>query len=262
MSHNNTESTELKRPRLKTLCRYPVKGLNAEFISEAILTQNKGIPFDRYFAIAHGETNFDANNPQHLDKKYFLMQMKNTELAQLNCEFDEIKGLLQLSKDRQVLLKANLNSSTGRSEINQFFGEFLSSSVKSTPKIVSSEGHMFADIATQNLSLINLNSVKDFEQRSGLTIDPMRFRANVYIDDLPAWQEFDLLQRDFSIGDVKFQGSKKTVRCAATMVDPQTAKRDINVPLTLRKIYGHIHMGIYIDVVSNGVIRVQHELIV
>ena len=41
-------------------------------------------------------------------------------------------------------------------------------------------------------------------------------------------------------------------RCAATNVNPETAERDMNLPLTLRKGFGHMDMGVYAKVVSGG----------
>ncbi len=41
-------------------------------------------------------------------------------------------------------------------------------------------------------------------------------------------------------------------RCAATNVDPETARRDLNIPLILKQGFGHINMGVYAAVVQGG----------
>ena len=48
---------------------------------------------------------------------------------------------------------------------------------------------------------------------------------------------------------------KRTQRCAATEVNPQTAERDLRVPFLLRKHYGHLDMGIYAEIVQGGAIE-------
>ncbi len=35
------------------ICRYPVKGLNAERLARVLLTPGEGLPHDRRFALAH-----------------------------------------------------------------------------------------------------------------------------------------------------------------------------------------------------------------
>jgi uncharacterized protein YcbX len=47
-----------------------------------------------------------------------------------------------------------------------------------------------------------------------------------------------------------------TRRCPATEVNPDTAIRDINVPRELMRIFGHVHLGIYLTVIKGGVLRI------
>ncbi|MGY9004267.1 MAG: hypothetical protein ACKVIF_13905 [Rhodospirillales bacterium] len=53
---------------------------------------------------------------------------------------------------------------------------------------------------------------------------------------------------------------KRTQRCAATMVNPTTAIRDLNVPKQLMGSYDHMDMGIYTTVVQGGEIKVGDEI--
>ena len=45
------------------------------------------------------------------------------------------------------------------------------------------------------VSLINLESLRDFEARSGLIIDHERFRANIVIDGMKPFQELELQRK-------------------------------------------------------------------
>jgi hypothetical protein len=45
---------------------------------------------------------------------------------------------------------------------------------------------------------------------------------------------------------------KRIVRCAATNVDPDTGIRDLNLPQTLMRTYGHADCGIYAEVTGAG----------
>ena len=66
---------------IASLYRYPVKGLNAESLSQVSLVAGESIPGDRRFAIAHGSTQFDCANPKWLDKHNFLMLATDEKLA-------------------------------------------------------------------------------------------------------------------------------------------------------------------------------------
>ena len=53
---------------------------------------------------------------------------------------------------------------------------------------------------------------------------------------------------------------KRIVRCAATNVDPATGVRDLEIPDTLMKTFGHADCGIYAEVVAGGAIAVGDRL--
>jgi uncharacterized protein YcbX len=102
------------------------------------------------------------------------------------------------------------------------------------------------------VSVINLASVRALEQALGRTLDPLRFRANIYFDGLPPWSELAWAEQEVSIGPVRMRGTLRTRRCAATNVNPATALRDENLPAALMRHFGHPDMGIYLEVLSDG----------
>ena len=102
------------------------------------------------------------------------------------------------------------------------------------------------------VSIINLASVAELETIIGLPVHPLRFRANLYVRGWPAWSEFDLVGREFTIGAVRLKGLKRIVRCAATNVDPDTGIRDLTIPNTLMQNFDHMDFGIYAQVIEGG----------
>jgi uncharacterized protein YcbX len=51
------------------------------------------------------------------------------------------------------------------------------------------------------------------------------------------------------------------VRCAATNVDPDTGIRDLTIPDTLMKSFGHADCGVYGEVVEAGTIAVGDGIV-
>jgi uncharacterized protein YcbX len=103
------------------------------------------------------------------------------------------------------------------------------------------------------LSIINLGSVAAIETIVGAPVHPLRFRANLYVEGWPAWGEFDLVGREIGVGRAaRLKIVKRIERCAATNVDPDTGIRDLAIPQTLMRTFGHADCGIYGEVVTGG----------
>ena len=243
---------------VRQINRYPVKGLSGSALSRVDLISGQGIPHDRRYAIARPETEFDQSNPVCLPKTAFIMLMRHARLAELRSEYDPDSTLLTLFHHDTLIAQGLLSSDTGRRHIESAVLPFADLDDGLSVRLVESPGHRFTDIsvlspeAMQAVSIVNLASVRDVEQRLGVAVDPARFRANLLIDGLAPWEEFDWVDRQFRMGDAIFEGHSRTRRCAATEVNPQTAQRDIRLPRELQRLCSHGDMGIYMSVVGSG----------
>jgi uncharacterized protein YcbX len=94
----------------------------------------------------------------------------------------------------------------------------------------------------------------------GAVIDPLRFRGNLYVEGLPAWAEFEWVGEEIAAGQVCFRVIKRIQRCAATNVDPETGLRDMTIPVSLLRAYGHSDCGIYLEVVAGGTLASGDEI--
>ena len=88
------------------------------------------------------------------------------------------------------------------------------------------------------VSLINLETVRAIGREIGATVHPLRFRGNLHVEGLSAWDEFRLGTERSDDRGVIFTATKRIDRCAATNVDPVTAKRDLAIPVALQKPTG------------------------
>jgi uncharacterized protein YcbX len=111
------------------------------------------------------------------------------------------------------------------------------------------------------VSIVNLASVAAIENLVGMPVHPLRFRANLYVTDWPAWREFDLVGQEIAIGKAaRLRIVKPIVRCAAIDVDPDTGIRDLSIPHALMRSFGHASCGVYAEVVNAGEIVHGNEL--
>jgi uncharacterized protein YcbX len=237
---------------IASLYRYPVKGMSPERLPRVTLQVGETMPFDRAFAIENGPGRFDPEHPRHLAKINFLMLMRDERLATLHTIFDDTSQVLTIFRDGRQVARGNLSTPIGRQLIEQFLAAYMKGSLRGAPKIVAAPGHSFSDVPAKCLHIVNLSSVRDLERVIGKPIDPLRFRPNLVVDGLPAWEEFRWLEKTLSAGSAKLTVFHRTQRCEATNVDPQTGVRDMALPSELQRAWGHSDFGVYAKVSEAG----------
>jgi MOSC domain-containing protein len=243
--------------RLHAIYRYPVKGLSPEPLARARLEPGQTIPGDRRYAIENGPSGFDPAAPSYFPKTRFLMLMRNERLARLRTRFDDASTSLAIREGDREVARGDLSTPHGRADIEAFFATFAADELRGPPRVLEAAGHSFSDVSRKVVSIINLATVAETETATGAAVDPLRFRANLYVEGWPAWHEFDLLGREVAIGaSVRVKVVKRIVRCAATNVDPATGLRDLDIPRTLDATFGHRDCGVYAEVRRGGEIAV------
>ena len=235
------------------LRRYPVKGLSPEDLDAVAIEPGRQIAGDRAFAIENGPSGFDPDAPRKLPKTRFLCLMRNARLASLRTSFDETTGRLVVEADGETALTADLRDSAGRDEAERWFADFMGEEARGALKVLPAPGtHTFSDTSKGVVSIINRASVAAIEDFCGAPVDPLRFRGNVDIEGFAPWEELDWVGRTLTIGDVPFRVIDRTVRCAATEVDPTTAARDLAIPKALMRRLGHADCGVYAEALKPG----------
>jgi uncharacterized protein YcbX len=236
--------------------RYPVKGLTPEPLPRAALSAGQTLVSDRRYAIENGPSGFDPAEPKWLPKPHFLMLQRDQWLAALSTHFDDASHVLTIRRDGEIAAQGDLETAAGRAAIEQFFAGSFAGAIKGPPKVLTSPGHSFSDVARKVVSIINLASLRAIENLVEHPVHPLRFRANLYVEGWPAWHEFDLLDGTLAIGEARLKVVKRITRCAAVNVDPDTAARDLAIPQALQRRLGHNECGIYAEVIAGGSISV------
>jgi uncharacterized protein YcbX len=242
---------------IRSIYRYPVKGLSAQELPRVALAVGETLPADRAYAIANGFDDFDPARPAFVPKQRFLMLMKNERLAALATRFDEATQTLSITENGEEAVRGDLRTAEGRAAIEAFFTRYCANELRGPLKVMHADNFSFADAAGKFVSIINLASVAAIEDLVGAPVDPLRFRGNVYVTDWPAWHEFDLVGQTIAIGEgARLRVVRRIERCAATNVEPFTGIRDMNIPRALLQRFDHADCGIYAEVVAPGEIAV------
>lgn len=238
--------------RIASLYRYPVKGLSGEPLEQVELEVGGTFPCDRLYAVENGRSGFDAAAPQWLPKAKFLCLMRNARLAAFSTRYDDATAILSIERHGELLATGDLRTPDGRLAIENFFETSLASDRRGAFRVLQAPGHSFSDLAKKVVSIINLDTVEDFAGAIGQELHPLRFRANLYVTGLPAWSEFELMGKTLAVGKARLKIIKRTARCAATEVNPETALRDVDLPEILWRRRGDADFGVYAEVTVAG----------
>ncbi|MGX5653358.1 MOSC domain-containing protein [Geodermatophilus nigrescens] len=241
---------------VESIHRYVVKALGGEHLQETVLTQS-GIDHDRAFGIAteqmpiapFGEwTTYEAFHG--LDTRPDLggfSAVLRDDSASPTIEIVHPSG-----QRLEVGPPGAATSDDGavQSVIRDWFAP-----TGGEARLVRAGTHLY-DVAEASLTIVNLATVRAIGAALGIAVDPLRFRANVYIDGLPAWAELDLPGRRLQLGGAQVDVFAPVERCSATSVHPTRGGCDINMPRALAVTFGHAFCGVYARVHVAGPLRV------
>jgi uncharacterized protein YcbX len=249
--------------QIKKLYYSPIKSFNFIESKSLKIIKNIGIEHDRVFAFVRNKTKEEAikfQEKQYLRNNQSYLSVKNTPiLNNYRLEFQ--------SHNLKVFLKNEEIISI--SEFNFENLQFIAKEIKKRETdlkdkeifMIYNQNIPFYDMINDHVvSLINLESLRDFEARSGFTIDHERFRANIVIDGMKPFQELELAKKKIKIGNTLFEVFQNTPRCKATIYPYQSTTSDINVPQKLNEIYDHIDFGIYLKPIEDGTISLNNEV--
>jgi uncharacterized protein len=244
----------MRLAQISSLYRYPVKGLSPESLAEVRLGEGEHFPGDRQFALENGPSGFDPQAAEHLAKIKFLMLMRNGRLARLKTCYDDATGVLTIRQGGGVLAAGDLATPEGRAVIEACLAAWCSQELRGPVKLLRAPpGYRFMDSRAGYLSIIDRASVQAIGAAMGREqLNPLRFRANVYVDGLGAWGEFNLIGNRVRLGEAELDITKRIDRCGATDVDPETGQRDTQMVELLERSFGHHDCGVYARVVKSG----------
>ena len=239
---------------ISAIFRHPIKGFTPERLNHATLNIGAAFPADRLYAVEDGPCGFDLAAPAFIPKQRFAVLAKIAQVAKARTAFDDATGVLTASAEGLDEFVGDLGEAEGKAAFADWLTTLLGDAAAGPLRVIDGVGHHFLDHPLGHVSIINLASIRDLEQKLGRAVDPLRFRANLYVDGWPAWIENTWEGRSLTLGEARATVFKPITRCAATMVDPATALRDIDVPSELFAHYGHVLCGIYVHVTRDGTV--------
>jgi uncharacterized protein YcbX len=242
--------------RLRHIYRYPVKGFTPDPLEHCDLEPGRGVPFDRAAAFTSGNLKDPPRKNGWVPARTFLQLTVYPELARFRTDFNEARGTITLTTPNGATAEMGLGQPDSFAHANALVREHFGPGPHGLPELhEQAPDHGHFDFTDSKLSVCNLETVRALGAAAGRELDPLRFRANLYLDGLEAWQEFGLIGHRLRIGDSDIEVMRPVMRCAATSVDPDAGEVNVDVPDLLHRTAGHMFLAVYARVVSGGPIR-------
>lgn len=247
-------------PRVVALYRYPVKGFTPEACETLTVLAEGRIAGDRALGLRFA----NSPVPDHAwSRKYEFVALVNTPgLAPLDVRFDHRALRLRISRDGAVLVDAPLDDA-GRRRIAEAVAGFVLTLDENplshhperlplrligdgvTPRYQDNEAGQVTLHSRQSLAAVAI-AVGD----AGLS--EARFRSNIIVEGLAAWEEQTWIGKSIRIGQVTFDVVKPKVRCLATHANPVTGRRDMQLLLTLKRAFAQEEPTFAVGMITQG----------
>ena len=239
---------------LAHIFRHPVKSLGMDALDTVDLAKGKAMPFDRRWAIAHGDAD-SLNGWAH--PRNFVNQAFVPRLAQIEARFSQRNHLMQVSHPDLPDLVFRPGSAEGDDALAEWLDPLVEGTARRGPFLVydlRGEG-AFTDDADAHLSIASESSRRALSERAGTDLQHIRFRMNLWIDGFPPYAELEWIGQEIEIGEARLRITERDKRCAATTASPTTGQCDVEVPKLLHSEFGHMDFGVYAQVIRSGPVR-------
>ena len=237
----------------------PIKSLSFQSAQTLIIKKDIGIEEDRIFAFSRGLNEVDAKRiekePSDRELIHFLTLKNSPSLNQYDFKFEN-QSITIFKENKEIASysiydKENISKKLQKLEPDLPIPTYLLKN-----QIFPFYDTTNSSNVSNTISLINLNSIKDFSYKINKDVEFERFRGNIYVKNLDAFEERKWINKVISINKIQFKVLKNIPRCSATNLKINSSETDINLPNMLRKIYGNIDMGIYLAPLENGQVKV------
>ena len=232
--------------RVAALYRYPVKGFTREECDALDILPGGRVAGDRVLGLRFNDapTTDDA-----WGTKLHLVALVHTPgLAPLDVRFDHRTLRLRIRLADEVLLDDVLDDA-GRRRFAAVIERYLqgldespiASRAAPFPLRVVGDGvtPRYQDREPGYTTLHGRGSLAALAREVAEAPDlaERRFRSNVAVDGLDAWEEQRWVGRRVRIGEVEYDVANPVTRCLATHANPLSGKRDLPIMTTLLAMY-------------------------
>ena len=244
-------------PSVAALHRHPIKSHGRQRVQSADLEVGGTFPWDRRWAVAHEESQADGS--AWAPPAEFSRCAVSPSLMAIEAVFNEDSGRILLTHPERPDLAFDPD---GDQDAFLEWVRPLTPAGRAAPvRLVRLEGRGMTDTDFPSISLMNLASNDAVGGILGRELSAERWRANIHVSGLTAWEEGDWIGRRMRIGGAELVVREPIVRCRATEANPQTGERDADTLAALDTLCGRKEFGVYAEIVAPGTVSVSDPVV-
>jgi MOSC domain-containing protein len=231
--------------RVTGLWRHPVKSHGREALDSVRLSAGATMPWDRTWAVAHDAAR--TSGTEWATCVNFSIGSKAPGLMAINARLDEATETLTLT--HPDLPDLTFQPDADPQALITWTKPLIPEGRAQSARIIRVPGRGMTDTDFPSVSIGNMASHRVLAAKLGRDLSEKRWRANIWFDGMPPWEEGDWIGRIIRIGSTEIAVREPVVRCLATTANPDTGKRDAD---TLGALNAAREFCVYGEVVASG----------
>ncbi|WP_341368388.1 MOSC domain-containing protein [Yoonia sp. BS5-3] len=241
------------------LWRHPIKSHGREALDTVTLIAGQTMPWDRHWAVTHDRSKFDAQNPAWVTCRNFMIGVSTPGLAGLWATLDTDSKTVTLQHQSLGSLTFQPDNPAGAARFVEWVQPLCPPDKFQPTGIVSVQDRGMTDSKYPTVSIMNLASHAAVAEQLGKPLEYERWRGNIWLDGLDAWEENNWIGKDIRIGDALLRIHEPIERCMHTAANPHTGERDTDTLGALRGGWGHQNFGVNAEVIEGGQVTLQNK---
>lgn len=244
--------------RVAEIWRHPIKSHGRESLLHVALTQGACLPYDRKWAVAHDAAKMEQG-AQWAPCSNFSRGAKAPLLMALDAAFDVASNTITLTHPNQPGITFDPDNPADNVRFIEWITPLCPAN-RAAPAEIKVSDRGFTDTEFTSISLLNLASHREVENRLAKSLSPLRWRGNFLLDGLSPWEEKNWIGKTVRIGDAELEIREEITRCLATTASTKTGERDADTLGALKQGWGHQEFGVYGYVTKSGSVTVDSPI--
>ncbi|MEO0747263.1 MAG: MOSC N-terminal beta barrel domain-containing protein [Pseudomonadota bacterium] len=235
-------------PAIRAIWRHPIKAHGREALDRITLSEGQTMPWDRAWAVAHELSDVDGTEWAHCRK--FTRASEVPAIQAITTRVEEKSGVLTLQHPELDDLTFDPNKE--QDAFLAWVRQIMPVSRPQSVRLVRSVTQGMTDTNYPSISLINLASHAAVAHETTQDLSELRWRCNIHMDGLNAWEEFDWVGKTVRAGEAELRIEEPIERCNVPAANPMTGAQDTDMVGTLMRAFGHMNFGISAFVTKAG----------
>lgn len=238
-------------PSLSAIHRHPVKAASCEALDAVALRADETLPGDRLWALVHEKSRLEPDGEGWARCTTFLRGATSPALMAVTSRGGP-GGAVTFMHPERAPLSVDPSTEAGEAAFIAWIAPLIPEGLPRPLRLHRAARGITDSRDKGMVSLMSDRSLAALSAAMGLRLDRRRFRGNLWLADLPAWEEFALAGRRLRIGGAVLEILEPIERCSATLANPETGRRDADVLGGLARHFDHADFGMKARVVEGG----------